>query len=181
MSQDALSDNESKAIAATKQRVCQLARFLASNQPPDGDSAREWLDYLARFKDGLGNLNNNIGFFATLLAKEYLVKTLGIPPFDATDKAQGAPGLDIDVRTTIGGRVIAEIKTTHPYKLDDLGSKQLEEFKKNAERLRRESADHKFFFLTDRKTFDVMKKRRYRELFSGTRVILLPSGDELVD
>lgn len=181
MTQDALSDNESKAIAATRQRVCQLARFLASNQPPDSDSACEWLDYLTRFKDGLGNLNNNIGFFATLLAKEYLVKTLAIPPFDAADKAQGAPGLDIDLRTANGRRVIAEIKTTHPYKLDDLGSKQLETFKKDAERLRSESADHKFFFLTDSETFDIMKKPRYRELFHGIRVILLPSGDEVVD
>ena len=107
------------------------------------------------------------------------LRTVDVRPFDAAEKAQGAPGLDIDETTSKHQRVIAEIKTTHPYKEDDLGAQQIDSFKKDAAKLKAERAEHKFFFVTDRATFEVMKKRRYRDLFEGIRVVLLPSGEEI--
>jgi hypothetical protein len=120
-----------------------------------------------------------VSFFATLLARAYLHAHLDIRPFDAAAKAQGAPGLDIDELTKGGERIIAEIKTTHPYLRDDLGAQQKTTFSKDATKLRKENAQHKFFFLTDKDTFAVMKKLKYRALFQGVRVVLLPSGEEL--
>jgi hypothetical protein len=107
------------------------------------------------------------------------LRTLDLLPFDAAEKAQGAPGLDIDVRTTSVARVIAEIKTTHPYKENDLGSQQDNTFRKDANKLRDQSAEQKFFFVTDRNTFEVMRKAKYRELFRGVRIVLLPCGEEI--
>jgi hypothetical protein len=156
-----------------------LGNFFAKNVPPQSDAADEWFVYLTVFKDELGNINNDLSFFATLLAQAYLLKNLDVLPFDAAAKAQGAPGLDIDERTKSGARVIAEIKTTHPYKRDDLGAAQAKTFRADAEKLRLETAEHKFFFLTDRAAYQVMHKEKYRNWFDGIRVVLIPSGEEI--
>jgi hypothetical protein len=174
-----LSENERRAIERIRERVTRLGAFFANTAPPENNSASEWFAYLARFKDELGNFNNDVSFFATLLAAAHLIENFDVPPFDAAEKAQGAPGLDIDVRTRRGERIIAEIKTTHPYKTNDLGAQQAKTFSKDAEKLRRESADYKFFFLTDQETFELMKKPQYRQWFQGVRVVLLPSGNEI--
>ena len=163
----------------TRQRIIRLGAFFAKNMPPESDAAAEWFAYLTMFKDELGNINNDVSFLATLLAKAYLVKNLDIAPFDAAAKAQGAPGLDIDERTKEGERIIAEIKTTHPYRDDDLGAQQATAFGKDADKLRKENATHKFFFLTDVAAFKVMNKAKYRELFKGVKIVLLPSGEEI--
>jgi hypothetical protein len=173
------TEKERKAIQQTRQRIMRLGAFFAKNPPPEADSAPEWFAYLANFKEELGNINNDVSFFATLLAQAYLLEHLDIRPFDAAAKAQGAPGLDIDEQTKGGERIIAEIKTTHPYLGDDLGAQQKTTFAKDAAKLRKESARHKFFFLTDKTTFAVMNKLRYRALFQGVTVVLLPSGEEL--
>jgi hypothetical protein len=74
--------------------------------------ATHWLRYLLGIKHSLGNLNNDIGFVATLLAKEYLNRRFGIADFDAAGKAQGAFGIDIAARTADGRTVVGELKTT---------------------------------------------------------------------
>ncbi len=113
------------------------------------DNPVDWFGYLAQFKDELGNFDNQVSFVATLLAKSFLMANFDLITFDAAEKAQGAPGLDIDTKTNNGHRIIAEIKTTHPYKKDDLGANQIANFKKDAEKLHQGSSDVKFFFVTD--------------------------------
>jgi hypothetical protein len=174
-----LSANEGSAIQELRRRLIRLASYLATKCPPQSDCPVEWYGFLAGLKDELGNLNNGVSLIATLLAKDYLVSRLSLAPFDAAAKAQGASGLDIDERTREGARVIAEIKTTHPYKADDLGAQQASSFKKDASKLRNTKAEHKFFFVTDSTTFEVMKKPKYRSMFDGIRVVLLPSGAEV--
>ena len=39
--------------------------------------------FLVQIKDELGNFNNDIGFFSTLMAKEHLVRTVDVVPFDS--------------------------------------------------------------------------------------------------
>jgi hypothetical protein len=127
-----LSERERNAIQQTRQQIIRLGAFFAKNPPPEADTAAEWFSYLASFKEELGNINNDVSFFATLLAQAYLLEHLDVRPFDAAAKAQGAPGLDIDEQTNGGERIIAEIKTTHPYLEIDLGAQLKTTFVKDA-------------------------------------------------
>jgi hypothetical protein len=174
-----LTTNEQKAINNLRGQISRLVSFFSKYGPPLSDSPVDWYSYLAQLKEELGNVNNQISFVATLLAKTYLMANFDLYPFDAATKAQGAPGLDIDVETKTGQRIIAEIKTTHPYKENDLGANQLESFQKDAEKLHRTNADIKFFFVTDSQTFSIMNKTKYISMFSNITIVHLLSGAEI--
>lgn len=135
-----VSERERSTIQQTRQRIMRLGAFFAENPLPEADTAAEWFVYLAIFKEELGNINNDVSFFATLLAQAYLLQHVDIRPFDAAAKARGAPGLDIDEQTKGGERIIAEIKTTHPYRGDDLGAHQKGAFANDAAKLQKENA-----------------------------------------
>ena len=98
-----LTEKEQRAVQQTRQRIIRLGAFFAKNIPPESDAAAERFAYLTMFKDELGNINNDVSFLATLLAKAYLVKNLGIVPFDAAAKAQGAPGGPEELTATTAG------------------------------------------------------------------------------
>lgn len=136
--------------------------------------------YLAKAKLILGNLNLRVSFAGNLMAKEYLLKKFPMIPFDVAKKPQGAPGLDIDARTTEGARVIGEIKTTDPYLITDLGAAQKTEFRKDFEKLRNAKADYKFFFVTEERTFDAVKKKYAREI-PGISIVLLTTGENHIE
>jgi hypothetical protein len=105
------------------------------------------------------------------------MKRFEIDELDVAEKAQGAKGPDIDARTKSGARILAEIKTTAPYKLKkrDFGANQKRELRKDWRKLREATADHKFFFLVDRNAYDIVQ-RKYKDEVRGIEVILL--GDE---
>ena len=92
-------------------RLNRVKSFLTENTFPDYENVFVWFDYLNNIKSIQGNFNNDISFLATLLAKQYLEKTYSLQKFNAADKPQGSPGLDIDVRLPDGRRLVAEIKT----------------------------------------------------------------------
>ena len=137
----------------------------------------EWYGYLEAMKIITGNASNDMSFVAGLMAKDYLVRKLPMRSFDMAAKPQGASGLDIDERTLHGKRVVAEIKTTTPYGTYDLGAQQQATFKKDFAKLNAADADHKFFFVTDKRTFDLMK-RKYSVQIPGVTIVLLPSDEE---
>ena len=56
----------------------------------------------------MGNLNNNVGFVATLLVKAYTERRFAITDFDAGAKAQGAAGIDIVAKTGDGKMIVGE-------------------------------------------------------------------------
>lgn len=60
-------------------------------------------------------------------------------------KPQGSPGLDVDENTSDGKRIIGELKTTFPYKENNLGSNQKSNFIKNFVKLQHNKADYKYF------------------------------------
>jgi hypothetical protein len=136
-----------------------------------------WYKYLAMMKEIQGNTSNDISFVACLMAKEYLYRKLPMKPFDVASKPQGAPGLDLDERTQSNQRVIGEIKTTVPYKKDDLGAQQRESFKKDFQKLNSERADYKFFFVTEERTFNIIKKK-YAQEIPGVTIVLLITGED---
>ena len=164
-------------LAALKGRVEALARFFDQRPVPSTDTAAEdWYGYLSDLRAILGNASNALSFVATLMAKEFLCRTLPMRPFDVALKPQGAPGTDIEELTLDQRRVIAEIKTTSPYHANDLGAQQKTTFEKDFAKLVRTPADYKFFFVTERRTFEIVR-RRYAHRLAGVSVVLLPSGE----
>lgn len=170
----ATTPSERAYLAAVHNQLERLQALL--REIPDADAdAEDWFRFLAVMKAIQGNASNDLSFVATLLARDYLTYTLPLRLFDATAKPQGAPGLDIDQRTADGRRVVAEIKTTTPYQGSDLGAAQKKSFAADFAKLAAAEAEHKFLFVTDERTFEVLG-RRYRPALAGVNVVLLPHG-----
>lgn len=113
------------------------------------------------------------------MAKAYLVTRFGESAFDAAEKAQGAPGLDIDV--TIGDkRIVGEIKTTKPYNGPDFGAQQKLMFEKDFAKLAAAEASLKFMFVTEPATFKILCRPSFRARLAGTTIVQLLSGEELL-
>lgn len=157
-------------------RINVVAEFLQSAPRPDAAATPDkWFPYLARIKAIQGNFSNDLSFVSALMAKSYLCETLDMEPFDVALKPQSAPGLDIDERTREGRRVIAEIKTTVPYGTKDLGAQQKTMFLKDFLKLQQTAADHKFFFVTDERSYD-LAVGKYANKLAGAAIVLLPEG-----
>jgi len=122
-----ITPGEQEYLHKLAKRLIRLQDFLNSLDVKDDLAIDQWFEWLAQIKEIQGNSNNDISFTACLMAKAYLVKEYGeIDGFDVSAKPQGAPGLDIDVQTRKGQRIIGEIKTTVPYSgaRNDLGAQQ---------------------------------------------------------
>lgn len=112
------------------------------------------------------------------MAKEYLTKRFGLTDFDAAEKPQSAPGIDIDVHLPDGRRLIAELKTTNPYLENDFGAMQRKTIKKDFAKLSKTEAEIKLFLVTDPDTFKFMQKSKYHTTVKGITIVLLPTGEE---
>jgi len=161
-----------------RQRLDRVYSYFTDHTFPDLEDVSNWFDYLNDIKTIQGNFNNDISFLATLLAKKYLEKRFEYNKFNAADKPQGAPGLDIDLRLPDGRRLVGEIKTTKPYKPNDLGAQQKNSFTNDFWKLSKANADIKLFLLTEPRTYELMKKDKYKSQLNGVRVVLLPTGEE---
>jgi hypothetical protein len=170
-----LTVRERQEVQRLLERISQLADFLKGNTLPADAGPQILYRYLAQMKAIQGNADNGVSLVACLMAKEYLSEHLEMAPFDVAEKAQGAAGLDIDEHTTSGERVIAEIKTTVPFRANDLGAAQRTAFEKDFAKLKEEDAAHKFFFVTEERTYDVMRAR-YAARLAGVNLVLLTSA-----
>lgn len=172
-----LTPRERNYVKAIECRLNRMRSFLLDRQLPGHDDPSSWYSYLAALKAIQGNPSNDVSFVATMMAKRYLEDGYQVTGFDAAAKPQGAPGIDIDVQLPDGRRLVAEIKTTSPYKPDDLGAQQKAMLQKDLAKLKEAKADVKLFLLTERRTFDLMKKPKYRLQLGGVQVVLLPLGE----
>lgn len=171
-----LSDLEREYRTTIHTKLRELREFF-SEAPLDPEAhPTEAYRFLSRLKGVLGNLNNDISYVATLMAKEYLSRQFDITSFDAAAKPQGASGIDIEFRTPDGKCIAAEIKTTFPYQ-PAFGAKQREMISKDVAKLKSSTADVKFLFLTEKLSFEAAKKVR-TWMSAGIHVVLLPSGEE---
>jgi hypothetical protein len=171
-----LTPREQAAVQGILDRITALAQFLEQNPIPTDPGPEVLYEFLARMKQIQGNTSNGVSLVACLLAKRYLNAHLDMEPFDVALKPQGAPGLDIDERTRAGKRVVGEIKTTVPYGATDLGAAQKYSFEKDFKKLNAAQVEDRFFFVTDRRTFDLVRDRHARKI-PGVKVVLLPDGD----
>lgn len=165
---------ESRASSAIFQKDRYLREYLASNRLYiDGDPA-QWLTYLTDFKNLLGNVSIDVGFVATLLVKRHLAERFGID-FDAAAKAQGAAGIDIEVRTPDGQRIVGELKTTKPYQ-PGFGAQQRTMMIKDLQRLAAADADYRLMFVTDPDTFAILCRPRWTARAPGIEIVDLITG-----
>jgi hypothetical protein len=174
-----LTPGERQAVQGILDRIAMLARFLEQRPVPEDADAGVLYGYLASMKKIQGNTDNGVSLVACLMAKEYLTRQLDMQPFDVAAKPQGAAGLDIDECTTAGARVVAEIKTTMPYGANDLGNAQRSSFEKDFKKLNAATAVHRFFFVTERRTFELIRGK-YASKIPGVNVVLLPFGESFV-
>ena len=160
-----------------RRRLKELRAFINTLDLTESTDVRDWYTSLARLRAIQGNVSNDLSFVACLLAKRYLQEHFAITDFDAAAKAQGASGLDIDVYSPNGERIVAEIKTTVPYSgaKNDLGAQQKTSFRKDFAKLNAAQATHKLLFVTDKSTFEVVQ-RRYLSEIPGVQVVLLDLG-----
>lgn len=164
------------ALEKAASTVDQLRAFLTETPTPSPTDTNAWLAYALRIRVIQGNVSNMASLVATILAHDYIVQHANAEPYDAVAKPQGAPGLDIEARTRDGARIVGEIKTTVAYGDADLGAAQKASFLADFEKLRESNAPHRFFFLVDRRTFDIVRKK-YSKHLAAVKVVLLPDGD----
>lgn len=172
-----LTENEKLYCSTIATRVSQLRAFLNSNALSDPPEPVAWHSFFSELRKIQGNISNDGSFIATLLVKQYLQSKFAID-FDAAKKPQGASGIDIDVQTSAGQRIVGEIKTTVPYHGSDFGAQQAVSFKKDFAKLVASIADHKFLFVTNSAAFVALQKTKYTSLIPGVRVVHLESGQE---
>jgi hypothetical protein len=171
-----MTRNEARYCDQIREKDEALRRFLASQSLGDPSDIRSWFEYLTSVKDILGNINNSIGFLATLLAKARLSEQFDLEDFDAAEKAQGAPGPDILARTKDGKTVLCEIKTTKPYQ-PGFGAQQKAKIKEDLQKLARASADHKLMFVTDADAFKTLCRTYWAPLAQGVDIVDLKTGE----
>jgi len=171
-----LTTGEREYLKKLGSKLESLRAVLNERPPPTPASdPRSWFAYASEVKVVLGNFDNDVSFVACLMAKGFLLSHHRLPDFDVSSKPQSAPGLDIELVNEDGERIVGEIKTTIPYRPVDLGAQQKASFKKDFEKLAAEGALHKYFFVTDIRTFEVVRKR-YMNQLKGVTVVLLPQG-----
>jgi hypothetical protein len=156
-----------------------LRAYLANNKLDQPAESRQWLSYLNGMKHVLGNINNDVSFLATLLVKEYLSTRFSITNFDAGEKAQGAPGIDIETHTPDGKIVVGELKTTKPYQ-PGFGAAQRASIVKDLSRLSASMADHRFMFVIDAEAFGAMAHKSLMSCAPGVEVVNLVTGEAFV-
>jgi len=172
-----LTNREKQYCSNISERFSALKQFLCENDLSNPIDPIQWHTFLSGFRKIQGNLNNDGSFIATLLAKSYLVSKYDIE-FDAAEKPQGAPGIDIEVESSNGARIAAEIKTTVPYQATDFGAQQAASFKKDFAKLTASDAVYKYLLVTDSHAYEVLHKDKYRKLMLGVTVVNLVSGEE---
>jgi hypothetical protein len=168
-----LSDEDIIYMNSIKEKIKKLKSFLNENDfGNDKNNFELYYQILNEIKNITGNIYNDLSFISCLLAEKYLMKHHNFSLLDITTKAQGAPGLDIDEITIDGERVIGEIKTTYPYKKKRLGSNQKKSFKNDFKKLSENDAKYKYFFLTEEKTFEIVKEK-YLDYLEDVNIVLL--------
>src|SRR4029077_21019433 len=144
----------------------------------------QWLAYLTTIKTIVGNINNDVGFLATLMVKRYLEGRFGITDFDAAGKPQGTSGIDIEAQISDGRKIIGELKTTKPYQ-PGFGAQQRTMILKDLARLATSPADYRFMFVTDADAYTTLCKPSWVARAPGVEIVdlvanqtfLCPSGD----
>jgi len=135
--------SEKYELGIINNKINELKHFIKNNFFDNSSyDMKYWYNYLNNIKNIIGNFNDTLSFISCLMAKEYLMERYIITDFDVGIKSQSSPGLDIDILTVEGKRIIAEIKTTKSINENDFGSKQKESVLNDIKKLLKNSSDY---------------------------------------
>jgi hypothetical protein len=165
-----LTANEERYCETIRGKDHMLRKFLSEQVLSDEIDPAQWLAYLTTIKTIVGNINNDVGFLATLLVKRYLEDRFGITDFDAAGKPQGASGIDIEAQTSKGRKIVGELKTTKPYQ-PGFGAQQRSMILKDLARLATSQADYRFMFVTDPDAFATLCKPTWAARSRGVEIV----------
>lgn len=170
-----LTAAEEHQLSSIAEKLANIQEFLSTvDIRQERCNLEDWYKTVSAVKRLLGNFDNDVSFIACLMAKQFLSIRHDLELIDTAAKPQGAPGLDFDAATRDGKRIIAEIKTTIPYNVSDLGSQQRQTFLRDFQKLAENKADFKYFFVTERETFEIVQRHYTKYLAEGISVVLLP-------
>jgi len=174
---DGLSNEEMNYLERLSEKVDRVRAFLTYDMPSDfsNENLIEQYESVKGFRRIIGNIDNDMSFLGCLLIKEFLNQRHFFAELNMALKPQGSPGLDVDEKTTDGKRIIGELKTTYPYKENDLGANQKSNFIKDFEKLKHNEADYKYFFVTESRTFNIVQSK-YSQYLKGINLVLLPQA-----
>ena len=82
----------------------------------------------------------------------------------------------MEIVTSAGLRIVAELKTTKPYQ-PGFGAAQKANIKKDLERLASTDADHRIMFVTDADAFRTLCGPAYRERYPSVEIVNALTGD----
>ncbi len=179
MSEDCVTEAEKGAFANFKTRYTHLRTFFLKTHVPESNTTQEWYSYLAKLREEISNFYNELRLVAVIMAKEYLMAHFEIRQCGSPASVQGSSRLEIDVKTLTGARIIGEVTTTKPDDTNEFSAYQLENFRKQADKLNHQVAKHRFLFVTEAAAFDVLKKPNNQKIFTGIQIVSLPSGKSL--
>ncbi|WP_442598140.1 DUF7662 domain-containing protein [Neobacillus sp. D3-1R] len=174
---NSLSNEEMDYIENLSTKLDKVRAFLTNELAIDfsKEGLVDQYETLKNFRRIIGNIDNDMSFIGCLLIKEFLNQRYTFSELNMALKPQGSPGLDVDETTIEGKRIIGELKTTYPYKENDLGANQKINFVKDFEKLQQNVADSKYFFVTEGKTFNIVQNK-YGQYLNGITLVLLPEA-----
>jgi len=153
-----MTDKNNERINEIEKKLEEISKIIISNKGKKVEkNIYSFFENLEKIKQLLGNFDMDLSYVACIMAQNFLAKEFG-EIIDITNKSQGANGLDLD-RVIKGKRVIAEIKTTNPCNGNNFGSNQITNIKKDINRLEKEEADYKYFFVTNKQTEELIKEK----------------------
>lgn len=175
-----LTRNEKMVIDDIISRTSKLREYIGQTAADNSSVPNQLYRYLTTIKSIQGNLNRDVSFAANLMAKEYLERNYDVIDYDAAIKKQCAPGKDIDIVLPDGCRLVAEIKTTYPCSGNEFGANQITKLIEDLKKLRKTDADIRLLFLTERKSYELIRKSTLLSRFSEISIVLLPEGERIV-
>lgn len=166
------TNKENVKFTSIRDYIQSLRDFLNKNELPPDTDIEGLFTYLGQIKAITGNPANWQSFLSVMLAKKWLYQNFEIGNFDAGNKHENTPGLDIDVKTRDGQRIIGEVKATTPATNTNFGSNQLKKIHEDFAKLNEADAQHKFFFVTDARAYEYVTTK-YQHKIPDVTVILL--------
>lgn len=169
-----LSENELEYLERITIKLSEVSIYLQQENFAEYPTKTRYEQFnsLKNLRRILGNIDNDMSFMGCLLMKEFLQAKHEVPDLNMAAKAQGAPGLDLDVLTLDGKRIIGELKTTYPYQQHDFGAQQKVGILNDFSKLHRHNAKYKYFFVTELKAFNILQAK-YSQYLNGVQLVLL--------
>ena len=97
----------------------------------------------------------------------------------ALTRRAGAPGIDIEARTTDGKVIVGELKTTKPYQ-PNFGAAQRTTILKDLMRLAKTNAYYRFLFVVDPEAYRALSHSSFASQAPGIEVVDLVSQTTFV-